>query len=93
MAYLEASKVGQDEVNAIVQQKILEMLPPRLMEGIAKWNADGQVGPIQVPSAGGSTSSHQVSLDMVTPPPSIPVVQPMELDAPELPPPAETTKA
>ena len=93
IAHLEASKVDQDEVNAIVQQKILEMLPPRLMEGIAKWNADGQVGPIQVPSTGGSTSSHQVSPDMVTPPPSIPVAQPMELDAPELPPPAETTKA
>lgn len=93
IAHLEASKVDQDEVNAIVQQKILELLPARLMEGIAKWNADGQVGPIQVPSAGGSTSSHQVSPDMVTPPASIPVAQPMELDAPELPPPAETTKA
>ena len=46
-----------------------------------------------MPSTGGSTSSHQVSPDMVTPPSSVPAVQPMELDAPELPPPAETTKA
>jgi hypothetical protein len=70
IAHLEASKVDQDAVDAIVQQKILQMLPPWLMEGIAKWNANGQVGPIQVPSAGGSTSSHQVSPDMkVTPPP------------------------
>jgi hypothetical protein len=92
IAHLEKSKVDQDEVNAIVQQKILELLPARLMEGIAKWNAVGQVGPIEVPSAGGSTSSHQVSPKMVTPPASIPVAKLMELYASELPPPVETTK-
>lgn len=94
IAYLEANKVDQNDVDAIVKQKLLELLPPRFMEGLAKWNADGQVGPIPVPSAGGSNSSHQVSPDMVTPPPTVPVAQLMGLDALELPPPAaETSKA
>jgi hypothetical protein len=82
------------EVDKLFEQKLRDYLPPRLMEGIAAWNAAGQVGPIQVPSAGGSNSSFNVSPspDLVTPPPTIAAAEPVELDAP-VPPPAEATKA
>ncbi|KAM0916311.1 hypothetical protein ACQ4PT_010372 [Festuca glaucescens] len=84
--------MDETTVNRIFQQKLREFPPPGLMEGITAWNAAGQVGPIQVPSAGGSNSSFNVSPDLVTPPPTIVAAQPMNLDAP-LPPHTETTKA
>ena len=86
---LKASKLDEEAVNAMVDRKVEEklraLLPPQLWEGLAKWNAAGQVGPIKVPSVGGSNSSHiHGSPDMVTPPATIAAAapQPMELEGP-----------
>ena len=38
------------------------------MEGLAAWNAAGQMGPIHVPSTGGSNSSFNPPEMVVTPP-------------------------
>ena len=51
-----------------VEERIREIIPPGLMEGIAAWNAAGRVGPIQVPSMTGSNSAVDVSPDVVTQP-------------------------
>ena len=88
----QATSMDKEEVDKLFEKKLRDFLPPQLIEGIAAWNAAGQVGPIQVPSGGGSNSSFNVSPDLVTPPPTIAAGQPMELDEP-VPPPAEATKA
>jgi hypothetical protein len=85
---LEATKVDETTVDKLVEEKLRKLLPPQLYEGIAAWNATGQVGPIRVPSGGGSNSSFHVSPDMVTPPATIAAVQPMDLEGP-MPPPVE----
>lgn len=48
-------KVSQEDLKEALQS----LIPPNVFEGIAAWNAAGQQGPIYVPSAGGSNSSHQ----------------------------------
>jgi len=87
---LEATKVDESTVDKLVEEKLRAFLPPQLYEGIAAWKATGQVGPIHVPSSGGSSSSFHVSPDMVTPPATIAAAapQPMELEGP-MPPPVE----
>ncbi|KAK1682026.1 hypothetical protein QYE76_042874 [Lolium multiflorum] len=45
----------------LLDEKIRQIIPPGLMEGLAAWNAGGQVGPIHVPSISGSNSSFHVS--------------------------------
>jgi len=81
---LEATKVDETTVDKLVEEKLRKLLPPQLYEGIAAWNATGQVGPIRVPSGGGSNSSFHVSPDMVTPPATIAAAapQPMDLEGP-----------
>jgi hypothetical protein len=89
----QATSMDKEEVDKLFEKKLRDFLPPQLIEGIDAWNAAGQVGPIQVPSAGGSNSTFNVSpsLDVVTPPPTIAAGQLMELDEP-VPPPAKATK-
>ncbi|KAK1680996.1 hypothetical protein QYE76_041844 [Lolium multiflorum] len=48
-------------MNKLLDEKIRQIIPPGLMEGLAAWNAGGQVGPIHVPSISGSNSSFHVS--------------------------------
>ncbi|KAK1609936.1 hypothetical protein QYE76_033609 [Lolium multiflorum] len=48
-------------MNKLLDKKIRQIIPPGLMEGLAAWNAGGQVGPIHVPSISGSNSSFHVS--------------------------------
>jgi hypothetical protein len=50
-----------------VQQKIREISPDELWEGLAAWNAVGRRGPLVVPSISGSNSIQHVSPDVVTP--------------------------
>ena len=82
---LEAKKVDESTVDKMVEEKLRAFLPPELYEGLAQWKATGQVGPIHVPSGGGSNSSFHVSPDMVTPPATIAAAapQPMELEGPQ----------
>ena len=68
-----------------LDEKLLNLLPPGLMEGIAAWQAGGQQGPIHVPSFAGSTSSNNMSPVLVTPP-VLPVVSPVMV-TPSVPPP------
>ena len=51
-----------------LDEKLRNLLPPGLMEGLAAWQAGGQEGPIHVPSFAGSTSSNNVSPVLPTPP-------------------------
>ncbi|KAK1561493.1 hypothetical protein QYE76_017682 [Lolium multiflorum] len=92
----QANSMDKDEVDKLFEKKLRDFLPPQVIEGIAAWNAAGQVGSIKVPSAGASNSIFNASPspDLVTPPPTIAAGQPMELDEP-VPPadPAEATKA
>lgn len=60
-------------VDEKLQEKLRQIIPPGLMEGLAAWNAAGQQGPIYVPSVSGSNSSHQVS-PLVTPTPPLHLV-------------------
>ncbi|KAK1669224.1 hypothetical protein QYE76_057383 [Lolium multiflorum] len=48
-------------MNKLLDEKIRQIIPHGLMEGLAAWNAGGQVGPIHVPSISGSNSSFHVS--------------------------------
>jgi hypothetical protein len=50
-----------------VQQKLCEIIPDELWEGLAAWNAAGRRGSLVVPSIFGSNSIQHVSLDVVTP--------------------------
>jgi hypothetical protein len=50
-----------------VQQKLREIIPDELWEGLATWNAAGQRGPLVVASISGSNSIQHVSLDVLTP--------------------------
>jgi hypothetical protein len=50
-----------------VQQKLREIIPDELWEGLAAWNAAGLRGPLVVPSISGSNSIQHVSPDVVTP--------------------------
>lgn len=86
---LQQQKVDTKAVNQLVKERIEELLPPGLMDGIVAWNAAGRTGPIHVPSYAASTSSH-----MVTPTTNSPVEPPLhtspkepptiELDAPPM---------
>ena len=60
--------MNPDKFNQLVDQRIREIIPPRLMEVLAAWNAAGQMGPIHVPSTGGSNSSFNPPKMVVTPP-------------------------
>ena len=70
------------EMEAKMEEKLRQMLPPQLWEGLAKWNAAGGVGPIPVPSVSGSNSHQHASPNMVTPP-SNPLVHPLALVSPQ----------
>jgi hypothetical protein len=50
-----------------VQQKLREIIPDELWEGLAAWNAAGRRGPLVVPSISGNNSIQHVSPDVVTP--------------------------
>jgi hypothetical protein len=50
-----------------VQQKLREIIPDELWEGLAAWNAAGRRGPLVVPSISGSNSIQHVSPDVVNP--------------------------
>jgi hypothetical protein len=50
-----------------VQQKLREIIPNELWEGLAAWNAVGRRGPLVVPNISGSNSIQHVSPDVVTP--------------------------
>jgi hypothetical protein len=50
-----------------VQQKLCEIIPDELWEGLAAWNAAGRRGPLVVPSIFGRNSIQHVSPDVVTP--------------------------
>ena len=50
-----------------LQQKIREIIPDELWEGLAAWNAAGRRGPLVVPSISGSNSIQHVSPNVVTP--------------------------
>jgi hypothetical protein len=50
-----------------VQQKIREIIPDELWEGLAAWNAAGRRGALVVPSISGSNSIQHMSPDVVTP--------------------------
>jgi hypothetical protein len=50
-----------------VQQKLREIIPDELWEGLAAWNAAGRRGALVVPSISGSNSIQHVSPDVVTP--------------------------
>jgi hypothetical protein len=63
-------------VDEKLQEKLRQIIPPSLMEGLAAWNAAGQQGLIYVPSVSGSNSSHQVS-PLVTPTPPLHLVASM----------------
>ena len=79
---LEQAKVDSSTVDKLVEnmvkERLREFIPPRLLEGIAAWNAKGQKGPIHVPSFTGSNSSRNrpESPDMVTPPQLVAPTQP-----------------
>jgi hypothetical protein len=49
------------------QQKLREIIPDELWEGLAAWNAAGRRGPLVVPNISGSNSIQHVSPDVVTP--------------------------
>jgi hypothetical protein len=50
-----------------VQQKLREIIPDELWDGLAAWNVAGRRGPLVVPSISGSNSIQHVSPDVVTP--------------------------
>jgi hypothetical protein len=50
-----------------VQQKLRQIIPDELWEGLAAWNAASRRGPLVVPSISGSNSIQHVSPDVVTP--------------------------
>jgi hypothetical protein len=50
-----------------VQQKLREIIPDELWEGLAAWHAAGRRGVLVVPSISGSNSIQHVSPDVVTP--------------------------
>ena len=50
-----------------VQQKIREIIPDEIWEGLAAWNAAGRRGPLVSPSISGSNSIQHVSPNVVTP--------------------------
>jgi hypothetical protein len=50
-----------------VQQKLREIIPDELWEGLAAWNTAGRRGALVVPSISGSNSIQHVSPDVVTP--------------------------
>ena len=82
---LEKEKVDSSTVDKLVTDRLREMFPPALWDGIAAWNAGGQQGPIHVPSFSGSNSNmnqQNLSLDLVTPPPNAAAQPPLHLVAP-----------
>ena len=48
-------KVDPRTMDKLVEEKIRELLPPGLMEGLVAWNAAGRHGPIHVPSYAAAT--------------------------------------
>lgn len=72
-----------------VQEKIRELMPDELWQGLAAWNAGGRRGPLVVPSFSGSNSIQHVSPDVVTPE-TANVAQPAVTPVP---PPAANTNA
>ena len=77
---LKKNTVDAGTVEKLVQDRLQQILPPQLMEGIATWAAGGHQGSIHVPSFSGSNSTmnqqHRSPDDMVTPPPMAPLVTP-----------------
>jgi hypothetical protein len=65
--------VDPTKMSKLLDERLRQIIPPGLMEGLAAWNAAGQQGPIYVPSVSGSNSSFQVS-PLVTPTPPLPLV-------------------
>jgi hypothetical protein len=66
----EVEKLWEQMPNLIteqVQQKLCEIIPDELWEGLAAWNAAGRRWPLVVPSIFGSNSIQHVSPDVVTP--------------------------
>jgi hypothetical protein len=59
-------RVDPTEMSKLLDERLRQIIPPGLMEGLAAWNATGQQGLIYVPSISGNNSSHQVS-PLVTP--------------------------
>lgn len=70
------------QMEAKMEERLRQLIPSQLWEGLAKWNAAGGVGPIPVPSVSGSNSHQHVSPNMVTPP-SNPSAQPLTLVSPQ----------
>jgi hypothetical protein len=56
-----------DLITEQVQQKLREIIPDELWEGLAAWNAAGRRGPLVVPNISGSNSIQHMSPDVVTP--------------------------
>jgi hypothetical protein len=54
--------VDPTEMSKLLDERLWQIIPPGLMEGLAAWNSAGQQGPIYVPSVSGNNSSLQVSL-------------------------------
>jgi len=73
-----------------VQEKMRELIPEELWQGLAAWNAGGRRGPLVVPSFSGSNSIQHVSPDVVTPEAANVVAQPAVTPVP---PPAANTNA
>jgi hypothetical protein len=75
---MQEKSVDNATVEKLVDERLRQLIPPGLMEGLAAWNAAGQRGPIQVPSFTGSNSSmnKQVSPELVTPQPQLLLVAP-----------------
>jgi hypothetical protein len=65
--------VDPTEMSKLLDDRLRQITPPGLMEGLAAWNAAGQQGPIYVPSVSGSNSSFQVT-PLVTPTPLLQLV-------------------
>jgi hypothetical protein len=68
--------VDPTEMSKLLDERLRQITPPGLMEGLAAWNVAGQQGPIYVPSVCSSNSSHQV-LPLVTPTPQLHLVASM----------------
>jgi hypothetical protein len=69
----EKAPEDPETVNKIVDERIRQVIPQGLMEGIAAWNAAGRKGPIHLPSYAGSNSSQnqEVSPSLLTPEPPL----------------------
>jgi hypothetical protein len=66
----EVEKLREQMLDLIaqqVQQKLREIIPDELWEGLGAWNAAGRRGALVVPSISGSNSIQHVSPNVVTP--------------------------